>query len=370
MLLRLASNGPTPQKATLRIFTQMTSRPNGPNGSVQDEYNGSAWTAQYVYAGSELIAEYKNNTTEFVHTDHLGSTRLVTAVNKSVLDSLDYLPFGQQIAGDTSTTHKFTGKERDTESGLDNFGARYDASSLGRFMTPDPMGGHLEDPQTLNRYAYVRNNPTNLTDPTGLDFNLVCTQNKDNGSTCQGGHVGTTDDKGNFTATVVTSASLQDSKSGNTGTVNENGVQITTAQGTFQGDFIDKTPAADLSGSGLLQDFSFKIDGNCGGSCFSSGQYTYNGTNDQARDLLDHQGAWKYTGDKDQIGLFGHSWDEVIFKDHRNTTQHRFGKEGADSPSPHFSVPRDPSATVPSRGGFHVDNMEACKGRSLQSGWL
>ena len=194
----------------------------GPTGRVQDEYNGSAWTAQYVYAGSELIAEYKNNTTEFVHTDHLGSTRLVTAVNKSVLDSLDYLPFGQQIAGDTSTTHKFTGKERDTESGLDNFGARYDASSLGRFMTPDPMGGHLEDPQTLNRYAYVRNNPTNLTDPTGLDFNLVCTQNKDNGSTCQGGHVGTTDDKGNFTATVVTSASLQDSKSGNTGTVNEN----------------------------------------------------------------------------------------------------------------------------------------------------
>ncbi len=57
---------------------------------------------------------------------------------------------------------KFTGKERDSESGLDNFTARYFGSTIGRFMSPDPMGGHPEDPQTLNKYAYVRNNPTTL----------------------------------------------------------------------------------------------------------------------------------------------------------------------------------------------------------------
>ena len=71
---------------------------------------------------------------------------------------------------------KFTGKERDTESGLDNFGARYDASSLGRFMTPDPLYlefHRLVDPQQLNLYSYVRNNPLSLTDPTGLD--ITCT---------------------------------------------------------------------------------------------------------------------------------------------------------------------------------------------------
>jgi RHS repeat-associated protein len=62
----------------------------------------------------------------------------------------------------------FTGKERDSESGLDNFGARYDSSQYGRFMSPDPLGGSLTDPQTLNKYGYVRNNPLNLTDPTGL----------------------------------------------------------------------------------------------------------------------------------------------------------------------------------------------------------
>jgi RHS repeat-associated protein len=61
-----------------------------------------------------------------------------------------------------------TGKERDSESGLDNFGARYNASSMGRFMSPDPLGGRMLDPQTLNKYAYVRNNPTTLIDPTGM----------------------------------------------------------------------------------------------------------------------------------------------------------------------------------------------------------
>src|SRR6266699_425175 len=123
---------------------------------------------------------------------------------------------------------KFTGKERDSESGLDDFGARYNTSSVGCFMSPDPLGGHQEDPQTLNRYSYVRNNPLVLTDPTGLDFTLLCEKKNNPTPTCQDGQVGTTDDNGHFTPTVVTSASLQDPNSGNTATVNENGVQITT----------------------------------------------------------------------------------------------------------------------------------------------
>jgi RHS repeat-associated protein len=62
----------------------------------------------------------------------------------------------------------FTGKERDSESGLDNFDFRYNSSSLGRFMSPDPLGGYISNPQSLNRYTYVRNNPLNLVDPFGL----------------------------------------------------------------------------------------------------------------------------------------------------------------------------------------------------------
>ena len=75
--------------------------------------------------------------------------------------------------------YKFTGKERDSESGLDNFGARYNASTMGRFMTPDPLyieGSRLLDPQLLNLYSYVRNNPLSLTDPSGMLVDVNCQQ--------------------------------------------------------------------------------------------------------------------------------------------------------------------------------------------------
>jgi RHS repeat-associated protein len=68
-----------------------------------------------------------------------------------------------------SLTYKFTSKERDPESGLDNFGARYDSSQFGRFMSPDDpfVGWDQYDPQSLNAYAYVRNNPLNMVDDDG-----------------------------------------------------------------------------------------------------------------------------------------------------------------------------------------------------------
>lgn len=63
-----------------------------------------------------------------------------------------------------------TGKERDQETGLDNFGKRYYGSALGRFITPDPFmnSGRPDNPQTWNRYTYVLNNPLRYIDPTGL----------------------------------------------------------------------------------------------------------------------------------------------------------------------------------------------------------
>lgn len=74
-----------------------------------------------------------------------------------------------------------TGKERDPESGLDNFGKRYFGSSLGRFMTPDPLlnSGQPWDPQTWNRYSYTLNNPLRYTDPLGLYTWGNCSGNAD-----------------------------------------------------------------------------------------------------------------------------------------------------------------------------------------------
>jgi len=158
--------------------------------------------------------------------------------------------------------HKFTGKEHDSESGLDNFEARYDASSMGRLMTPDPLGGHQEDPQTLNRHAYVRNNPLNLTDPTGLDFYLNC--DKNNGTTCQGGHEYYEDKDGDNQETVVKSddkGNLTD-QSGNkySGTVESGGVHF-AQQGSdtsSTGSWVNGSSDTKFTQtSGVLSGFSF-----------------------------------------------------------------------------------------------------------------
>jgi len=75
---------------------------------------------------------------------------------------------------------KYAGQELDAESGLYHMGARYYSPSLGRFTSPDPLYielHRLADPQQLNLYNYGRNNPTTLSDPTGLDIALQCKDN-------------------------------------------------------------------------------------------------------------------------------------------------------------------------------------------------
>jgi RHS repeat-associated protein len=151
-------------------------------------------------AGGQLLAEYKNGTTYFAHPDHLGSTRLVTALNQSVSDNLDFLPFGEQIAGSSGSAHKFTGDERDAETGLDHTWFRQYSSSLGRWMHPDPAGLAAVDPtnpQSLNRYAYVVNSPLNFVDPSGL----VCSANIGNDgpdTVCNAANFGSGGGSGSF----------------------------------------------------------------------------------------------------------------------------------------------------------------------------
>jgi RHS repeat-associated protein len=114
----------------------------------------------------------------YYFASHLGSTSVVTnSTGTTPLDEdIDYYPYGGEIdvSNGVPQNYKFTGKERDSESGLDNFEARYYASSLGRFMIPDWAAAptdvpyaNLGNPQSLNLYSYVQNNPTTLGDPDG-----------------------------------------------------------------------------------------------------------------------------------------------------------------------------------------------------------
>jgi RHS repeat-associated protein len=114
----------------------------------------------------------------YYFSDHLGSHSVIeNATGTACEQDIDYYPYGGQendYCPNVAQHYKFTGKERDAESGLDNFGARYDASNLGRFMTTDWASkpttvpyALFGDPQTLNLYAYVRNNPLSRSDVDG-----------------------------------------------------------------------------------------------------------------------------------------------------------------------------------------------------------
>jgi RHS repeat-associated protein len=110
---------------------------------------------------------------EYYHLDAVGSVRAVTNQSGQILRRHDYFPFGE---GDGVTQGndplRFTGKERDAETGLDYFGARYYAQRTGRFTTVDPKrhaDTHLGEPQRWNRYSYALNNPISAVDPDGRD---------------------------------------------------------------------------------------------------------------------------------------------------------------------------------------------------------
>jgi RHS repeat-associated protein len=147
-------------------------------GNVVTELSATGgWNRVEIYASGKHVATYSGGatgTTYFDHVDWLGTERARTDAQGDMAETCTGLPYGDDLnctAGGLSPLY-FTGKERDTETGNDYFGARYYGSGAGRFMSSDPSGGHLMNPQSLNRYAYVRSNPLSLTDPTGLSPNL------------------------------------------------------------------------------------------------------------------------------------------------------------------------------------------------------
>jgi RHS repeat-associated protein len=168
------------------------------SGHVVTDFNNVCapvcWARSYIYLNGQQIAEYGNSTTYFVHKDHLGSTRVVTGVNQSIADNLDYLPFGEQISGASVTSHKFTSDERDSETTLDHTWFRQYSPLLGRWITPDPFAGYIDNPQSLNRYAYVLNGPMTFTDPLGLvcgdEPNMPCNQGNSGGGGGSGSFAG------------------------------------------------------------------------------------------------------------------------------------------------------------------------------------
>jgi RHS repeat-associated protein len=135
--------------------------------------------AIYVHSNepTDLEIPAREERIRYYHQDHLGSSSVMTDANGALVEETAFYPFGiprhEHRLRQIEEAYKFTQKERDRESGLHYFEARFLAANLARFLNPDPRylntEAPLTDPQAINLYAYVRNAPTHLVDPTGLD---------------------------------------------------------------------------------------------------------------------------------------------------------------------------------------------------------
>jgi len=139
---------------------------------------------KFVYAGNNRIARCTSGNQSssllagsFYFHDHLGSTSLVADNSGTVVQATVFYPFGirrnqARCTGWTKTHYKFTGKEEDDESGMYYFGARYYGSSLGRFLSVDPLSQDTTaltgDPQAVHSYSYGRSNPLTFGDLKGM----------------------------------------------------------------------------------------------------------------------------------------------------------------------------------------------------------
>jgi RHS repeat-associated protein len=145
------------------------------SGYGQPPYQEQSARVDYVYAGSRMIRSRQRTsstgpwTTRYYLSDRL-SVRMTLDTSGNVLGRQAHLPFGEDFGeSGTQEKHHFTTFERDLETALDYAINRYDNVSLGRFQSADPYraSGYIVDPQSWNRYSYVRNDPIGLVDPTG-----------------------------------------------------------------------------------------------------------------------------------------------------------------------------------------------------------
>jgi RHS repeat-associated protein len=145
-------------------------------GQVIAEYNSAFATSpsvEYIYgAGGLLASVVPSGTMTYYYRDHLSNRSLASSTGATT-GTLSTFPFGEsRLQSGAATKWQFTSYERDSgpgETGLDYAMTRYFSPRLGRFMGADLLNGHLENPQSLNRFSYVLGDPVNLRDPFGMD---------------------------------------------------------------------------------------------------------------------------------------------------------------------------------------------------------
>jgi RHS repeat-associated protein len=137
--------------------------------------NSAQQNTTYYKANDEFIAQKNPDGSKYYHhNDHLGSSSVLTDQSGASVEETEYDPWGEVKEGGTKSKFQYTGQEKDAETGLNYYNFRYYDSHTRRFAQPDDMLPDLYNPQDLNRYSYVNNNPIRYTDPSGHCIWDVC----------------------------------------------------------------------------------------------------------------------------------------------------------------------------------------------------
>jgi RHS repeat-associated protein len=165
------------------VYDAFGRRVKGLSGEVLYDLSGHAvawldagtggWNIGELYADARHVATYSGGTTNFLHTDWLGTRRIMTSVTGATSETCTALSFGDgnNCAGTDWTYNNFTDDPHDNESNTEHTWFRQLSTTEGRWLSPDPAGLAAVDPtnpQSWNRYAYVGNDPMSFVDPLGL----------------------------------------------------------------------------------------------------------------------------------------------------------------------------------------------------------
>ncbi|MGA9668901.1 MAG: RHS repeat-associated core domain-containing protein [Terracidiphilus sp.] len=161
------------EKVLSGTATQFVYRPSGDMLAV---YSGSLSKGTIPLPGGSTAVYNASGLNYIRHKDCLGSSRLATTWSHTVYSKEAYAPFGETYNEAGTPDRSFTGQDQNVATGSGGSGVydflfrKYDPAA-GRWLSPDPYGWNAvngTDPQSLNRYAYVDNDPMGYTDPAGL----------------------------------------------------------------------------------------------------------------------------------------------------------------------------------------------------------
>jgi RHS repeat-associated protein len=311
---------------------------------------------EYIFMNRKRIARRNSATIFYYFTDHLNTSRILVQTGQPTpCYDADFYPFGGErapVANTCSQPYKFNSKERDTESGFDYFGARYYASSFGRWTSPDSVFAdqHPNDPQSWNLYTYAGNNPIRFIDADGhlkrdANGNVVFEKTGSGLIPFKVNGPDTSSSGKPVTATITWQADV-----GHVFT--DNGKPITAYRATGEISVTTKDANGNVANGGkelLRNGNTFDNKSDCHGLTFASGQVWIN--DDQAKSILSGDGytttGFPQVGD---VGIYNNPAGDVV----HSVTLSGFGDQGIE---------------VDSKGGITAEQKQAAPGSGPGTAW-